>query len=337
MPLGNADEQKPAKEGTVEAWARSADNPVGGWYGLKKGLRGRFGNYVPPVLEVLGSGRGRAPAPQQSDARDLALRTSLKRVAARERPKAVPGPPMNLPPTCVVSTTVAVRCGRSFGNRARIDGSSPAARGADVDGDRVVAVAVAAVPEPLADERVDHEGRVGRVEHEVPRPGVVVERTRRVADEPGHVAGERPGARLDAVREVGLAVDQPDRSGIHHQPDEVAVVVAVVGEVQKRRTHRRSATDRSKTQTSPPGRQLHGQEVGLELLVREHAVRAGVDQDVDLERLRALCTPQVCTPISTGSVGSSSSVRNSSHVDVGERVVHARREPLGRRRRSWRP
>jgi uncharacterized protein DUF6855 len=54
MPLGNADEQKPAAEGSVEAWARSTDNPVGGWYGLKKGLRGRFGNYVPPVLEVLG-------------------------------------------------------------------------------------------------------------------------------------------------------------------------------------------------------------------------------------------------------------------------------------------
>ena len=54
VPLGNADEQKPAADGTVEAWARSADNPVGGWYGLKKGLRGRFGNYVPPVLEVLG-------------------------------------------------------------------------------------------------------------------------------------------------------------------------------------------------------------------------------------------------------------------------------------------
>jgi len=54
MPLGNADEQKPAKGGSVEAWARSADNPVGGWYGLKKGLRGRVGNYVTPVLEVLG-------------------------------------------------------------------------------------------------------------------------------------------------------------------------------------------------------------------------------------------------------------------------------------------
>lgn len=54
MELGNADEQKEAKPGTVEAWARSPDNPVGGWYGLKKGLRGRFGNYVPPVLEALG-------------------------------------------------------------------------------------------------------------------------------------------------------------------------------------------------------------------------------------------------------------------------------------------
>ena len=54
MPLGSADEQKPAKAGTVEAWARSAGNPVGGWYGLKKGLRGRFANYVPPVLEALG-------------------------------------------------------------------------------------------------------------------------------------------------------------------------------------------------------------------------------------------------------------------------------------------
>ncbi len=54
MPLGNADEQKPAKEGTVEAWARSTDNPVGGWYGLRKGYRGRFGNYMPPVMEVLG-------------------------------------------------------------------------------------------------------------------------------------------------------------------------------------------------------------------------------------------------------------------------------------------
>jgi hypothetical protein len=54
MLLGSADEQKPAAEGTVEAWARSADNPVGGWYGLKKGLRGRFAMYVPPLMEALG-------------------------------------------------------------------------------------------------------------------------------------------------------------------------------------------------------------------------------------------------------------------------------------------
>jgi hypothetical protein len=54
VPLGNADEQKPAPDGSVEAWGRSEANPVGGWYGLKKGLRGRFGTYVPPVLERLG-------------------------------------------------------------------------------------------------------------------------------------------------------------------------------------------------------------------------------------------------------------------------------------------
>ena len=54
VPLGSADERKPAAEGTVEAWGRSSDNPIGGWYGLKKGLRGRFGMYVPPVMEALG-------------------------------------------------------------------------------------------------------------------------------------------------------------------------------------------------------------------------------------------------------------------------------------------
>ncbi len=54
VPLGGADEQKPTTPGTVEAWGRSEDNPVGGWYGLKNGLRGRFGVYVPPVLEALG-------------------------------------------------------------------------------------------------------------------------------------------------------------------------------------------------------------------------------------------------------------------------------------------
>ncbi len=54
IPLGNADEQKEAKDGTIEAWGRAPDNPVGGWYGFKKGVRGRFGNYIPPVMEILG-------------------------------------------------------------------------------------------------------------------------------------------------------------------------------------------------------------------------------------------------------------------------------------------
>jgi hypothetical protein len=54
IELGSADEQKPAKDGTVEAWGRSPGNPIGGWYGLKKGLRGRFGMYVPPLMEELG-------------------------------------------------------------------------------------------------------------------------------------------------------------------------------------------------------------------------------------------------------------------------------------------
>jgi hypothetical protein len=54
VPLGAADEQKPASAGSVEAWARSADNPVGGWYGLRAGYRGRFGMYLPPLLEALG-------------------------------------------------------------------------------------------------------------------------------------------------------------------------------------------------------------------------------------------------------------------------------------------
>ncbi|MCC6771892.1 MAG: hypothetical protein IT360_11845 [Gemmatimonadaceae bacterium] len=54
MELGSADEQKPAKDGTVESWGRSPQNPVGGWYGRKKGLRGRFGMYLPPLMEELG-------------------------------------------------------------------------------------------------------------------------------------------------------------------------------------------------------------------------------------------------------------------------------------------
>jgi hypothetical protein len=54
VPLGAADESKEAAAGTVEAWGRSDSNPVGGWYGLRKGYRGRFGMYMPPLLEALG-------------------------------------------------------------------------------------------------------------------------------------------------------------------------------------------------------------------------------------------------------------------------------------------
>jgi hypothetical protein len=54
VPLGAADEQKEAAAGTVEAFGRAADNPIGGWYGLRKGYRGRFGMYLPPLLEALG-------------------------------------------------------------------------------------------------------------------------------------------------------------------------------------------------------------------------------------------------------------------------------------------
>jgi len=71
MPLGGADEQKAAADGTVEAWARSPDNPVGGWYGLKKGLRGRFAVYVPPVLEALG------PAEVEHNPRNNRMRAAV--------------------------------------------------------------------------------------------------------------------------------------------------------------------------------------------------------------------------------------------------------------------
>lgn len=54
MVLGSKDEQAVAKEDTVEYWARASNNPIGGWYGLKKGLRGRVGMYLPPLMEVLG-------------------------------------------------------------------------------------------------------------------------------------------------------------------------------------------------------------------------------------------------------------------------------------------
>src|SRR6201993_2848647 len=54
MKLGSTDKQKPAKECTVGEWGSSEKIPVSGWYGLKKGLRGRFRMYLPPLMEKLG-------------------------------------------------------------------------------------------------------------------------------------------------------------------------------------------------------------------------------------------------------------------------------------------
>jgi hypothetical protein len=54
MELGSKDEKQEANEGTVEYWARSSNNPIGGWYGLKKNFRGRFAMYIPPLMEELG-------------------------------------------------------------------------------------------------------------------------------------------------------------------------------------------------------------------------------------------------------------------------------------------
>ena len=73
VPLGNADEGKPVKDGTVEAWARSDDNPVGGYYGLRKGYRGRFANYVTAGARAARPGRAGARCPQQPGARHLAF------------------------------------------------------------------------------------------------------------------------------------------------------------------------------------------------------------------------------------------------------------------------
>ena len=54
MELGSKDQKVETKEGTVEHWGRSGDNPIGGWYGLKNGFKGRFGMYIPPLMEALG-------------------------------------------------------------------------------------------------------------------------------------------------------------------------------------------------------------------------------------------------------------------------------------------
>ena len=100
IELGSADEQKQAKDGTVEAWGRASDNPVGGWYGTKKGYRGRFGMYVPPLLEELGmaelehnprNNRMRAIEPREiADRITTMLRGRIGRLH-RDRPLRVRG------------------------------------------------------------------------------------------------------------------------------------------------------------------------------------------------------------------------------------------------------
>jgi hypothetical protein len=54
IELGSKDEKQPTVEGTIEDWGRADSNPIGGWYGLKKNFRGRFGMYIPPLMEALG-------------------------------------------------------------------------------------------------------------------------------------------------------------------------------------------------------------------------------------------------------------------------------------------
>lgn len=73
--LGSKDEKQLTNEGTVEHWARSSDNPIGGWYGLKKNFRGRFAMYVPPLMEHLGL------AEVEHNARDNRMRYKAQRLA----------------------------------------------------------------------------------------------------------------------------------------------------------------------------------------------------------------------------------------------------------------
>ena len=85
MPLGGADEQKPAPEGSVEAWGRSADNPIGGWYGLKKGLRGRFGVYMPPLARGARPRRADPRSEEQPDAGPLRPMSDSQTLRRRRR------------------------------------------------------------------------------------------------------------------------------------------------------------------------------------------------------------------------------------------------------------
>ncbi len=81
LPLGAADEKKPAADGTVEAWGRSPDNPVHGWYGLRKGYRGRFGMYLPAAARGAWPGRGHSRRPQQLHAGALRRELPIPQIA----------------------------------------------------------------------------------------------------------------------------------------------------------------------------------------------------------------------------------------------------------------
>ncbi len=85
--LGAADENKPAADGTVEAWGRDPANPVGGWYGLRKGYRGRFGMYLPPLLEALGLATDARQAEQQRPRRRLTRPSRLAAPSGQRLPE----------------------------------------------------------------------------------------------------------------------------------------------------------------------------------------------------------------------------------------------------------
>jgi len=62
MPLGSADEQKPAAGGRSRPGAVTPE--TGTLVRHQEGLRGRFAMYVPPVLEALGQWNWSTPEEQ---------------------------------------------------------------------------------------------------------------------------------------------------------------------------------------------------------------------------------------------------------------------------------
>jgi len=59
MPTRGYGTLQPATDGDQHAGSEQRQHQgdrrlLAGWYGMKKGLRGRFGMYMPPLLEALG-------------------------------------------------------------------------------------------------------------------------------------------------------------------------------------------------------------------------------------------------------------------------------------------